>query len=305
MTTGETRRKAFVREILGRSDYAIIGELVEPDSKVLDLGCGEGELLQWLAENKNVEGRGIEIDGPKVQRAIARGVSVYQGDIDAGLSGYPDASFDYIILSQTLQETRRPLGVLREMLRVGRHAIVTFPNFGHWSVRLAMLATGRSPRTQSFPHAQGLSLRRPAREVPLRRGHYLVLRQSLRAGVPQVPEAHRRGSTPTPSRSPAAPSAWPRRSWKPSAGSCSSRSASPCACTAPARHPDAALRLRRLRRPGGLSRRRAGGAPLATGEMNAPRRAGTWRAIPGVAIEAYFVDFEGVWEADLAEPAGA
>ena len=152
MTTGETRRKAFVREILGRSDYAIIGELVEPDSKVLDLGCGEGELLQWLAENKNVEGRGIEIDGPKVQRAIARGVSVYQGDIDAGLSGYPDASFDYIILSQTLQETRRPLGVLREMLRVGRHAIVTFPNFGHWSVRLAMLATGRSPRTQSFPH---------------------------------------------------------------------------------------------------------------------------------------------------------
>lgn len=152
MTTGETRRKAFVREILGRSDYAIIGELVEPDSKVLDLGCGEGELLQWLAENKNVEGRGIELDGPKVQRAIARGVSVYQGDIDAGLSGYPDASFDYIILSQTLQETRRPLGVLREMLRVGRHAIVTFPNFGHWSVRLAMLATGRSPRTQSFPH---------------------------------------------------------------------------------------------------------------------------------------------------------
>jgi methionine biosynthesis protein MetW len=152
MTTGETRRKAFVREILGRSDYAIIGELVEPDSKVLDLGCGEGELLQWLAENKNVEGRGIEIDGPKVQRAIARGVSVYQGDIDAGLSGYPDASFDYIILSQTLQETRRPLGVLKEMLRVGRHAIVTFPNFGHWSVRLAMLATGRSPRTQSFPH---------------------------------------------------------------------------------------------------------------------------------------------------------
>ena len=152
MTTGETRRKAFVREILGRSDYAIIGELVEPDTKVLDLGCGEGELLQWLAENKNVEGRGIEIDGPKVQRAIARGVSVYQGDIDAGLSGYPDASFDYIILSQTLQETRRPLGVLREMLRVGRHAIVTFPNFGHWSVRLAMLATGRSPRTQSFPH---------------------------------------------------------------------------------------------------------------------------------------------------------
>jgi methionine biosynthesis protein MetW len=150
--SAESRRKPFVRDILGRSDYAIIGELVEPDSRVLDLGCGEGELLEWLAENKHVEGRGIEIDGPKVQRAIARGVSVYQGDIDEGLSGYPDASFDYIILSQTLQETRRPLAVLQEMLRVGQHAIVAFPNFGHWSVRLAMLWRGRSPRTKCFPH---------------------------------------------------------------------------------------------------------------------------------------------------------
>jgi methionine biosynthesis protein MetW len=151
-TAADTKRRAFVRDILGRSDYAIIGELVEPDSRVLDLGCGEGELLEWLAQNKNVEGRGIEIDGPKVQRAIARGVSVYQGDIDEGLSGYPDASFDYVILSQTLQESRRPLGVLNEMLRVGRHAIVAFPNFGHWSVRLAMLWSGRSPRTRCFPH---------------------------------------------------------------------------------------------------------------------------------------------------------
>ncbi len=151
-TSAETRRKPFVRDILGRSDYAIIGELVEPESRVLVLGCGEGELLQWLAENKHVEARGIEIDGPKVQRAIARGVSVYQGDIDEGLSGFPDASFDYIILSQTLQETRRPLAVLQEMLRVGRHAIVAFPNFGHWSVRLAMLWSGRSPRTKCFPH---------------------------------------------------------------------------------------------------------------------------------------------------------
>jgi methionine biosynthesis protein MetW len=148
----ETKRKPFVRDILGRSDYAIISELIEPDSRVLDLGCGEGELLRWLADNKNVEGRGIEIDGRKVQRAIAAGVSVYQGDIDEGLSGYPDASFDYVILSQTLQESRRPLDVLNEMLRVGRNAIVTFPNFGHWSVRLAMLFTGRSPRTKCFPY---------------------------------------------------------------------------------------------------------------------------------------------------------
>jgi methionine biosynthesis protein MetW len=151
-TTSEGRRRGFVREILGRSDYAIISELIEPGATVLDLGCGEGELLEWLAQNKGVEGRGIEIDGPRVQRAIARGVSAYQGDIDAGLADYPDHSFDYVILSQTLQETRRPLGVLREMLRVGRHAVVTFPNYGHWSVRLALLATGRAPRTKCFPH---------------------------------------------------------------------------------------------------------------------------------------------------------
>jgi methionine biosynthesis protein MetW len=148
----QARRRPFVRELLGRSDYAIISELVEPNAKVLDLGCGDGELLQWLAENKAVEARGIEIDGRRVQQAIARGISVYQSDIDQGLADYPDQSFDYVILSQTLQETRRPLEVLREMLRVGRHAIVAFPNYGHWAVRLSMLWTGRAPRTRCFPY---------------------------------------------------------------------------------------------------------------------------------------------------------
>ncbi len=151
-STHETRRRGFVREILGRSDYAIIGELIEPGARVLDLGCGDGELLEWLAANKQVEGRGIEIDGPRVQRAIARGVTVYQGDIDAGLADYPDGSFDYIILSQTLQETRRPLNALQEILRVARRVIVTFPNYGHWSVRLGLLARGRAPRTRCFPY---------------------------------------------------------------------------------------------------------------------------------------------------------
>ncbi|MGE5568486.1 MAG: methionine biosynthesis protein MetW [Rhodospirillales bacterium] len=151
-TASDQRRRPFVTDILGRSDYAIISELIEPNSRVLDLGCGDGELLEWLVQNKSVEARGIEIDGRKVQRAIARGVSVYQSDIDEGLAGYPDDSFDYVILSQTLQETRRPLEVLREMLRIGKHAIVAFPNYGHWSVRLSLLFTGRAPRTRCFPH---------------------------------------------------------------------------------------------------------------------------------------------------------
>jgi methionine biosynthesis protein MetW len=142
----------FVRDVLGRSDYAIISQIVEPNTRVLDVGCGDGELLEWLAEHKGVDARGVEIVGTKVQRAIARGVSVYQGDIDQGLADYPDQAFDYVILSQTLQETRRPLKVLNEMLRVGRNAIVAFPNFGHWSVRLAHLWTGRAPKTKLFPH---------------------------------------------------------------------------------------------------------------------------------------------------------
>jgi methionine biosynthesis protein MetW len=145
-------KRAFVCEILGRSDYAIIGEIVEPGAKVLDLGCGEGELLEWLAGNKGVEARGVEISGTKVQRAIARGVSAYQGDIDEGLADYPDGAFDYVILSQTLQETRHPLQVLREMLRVGRRAIVAFPNFGHWRMRQSMLARGQMPKTPLFPY---------------------------------------------------------------------------------------------------------------------------------------------------------
>ncbi len=142
----------FVHEVLGRSDYAIISEIVEPNTRVLDVGCGDGELLEWLAQHKGVDARGVEIVGTKVQRAIARGVSVYQGDIEQGFTDYPDQAFDYVILSQTLQETRQPLKVLNEMLRVGRRAIVAFPNFGHWSVRLAHLWTGRAPKTKLFPH---------------------------------------------------------------------------------------------------------------------------------------------------------
>jgi len=141
-----------VRQLLGRSDFTIISELVEPNSKVLDLGCGDGLLLAWLAEHKGVEARGLEIDPAKVQRAIARGVSAYQGDIERALEDYPDQTFDYVILSQTLQETRHPRKVLRDMLRVGRRTIVAFPNFSHWRMRLSHLFSSRAPRTKLFPH---------------------------------------------------------------------------------------------------------------------------------------------------------
>ena len=141
-----------MHEIYGRSDYAIIGELVDPATRVLDLGCGEGELLAWLQEHKNVDARGVELTGARVQKAIARGVSVYQGDLESALDDYPERAFDYVILSQTLQETRDPLRVLRGMLRIGARAIVAFPNFGHWRVRMSHLWSGRAPKTGLFPH---------------------------------------------------------------------------------------------------------------------------------------------------------
>ena len=141
-----------VREELGRGDYALIGALIPAGSRVLDLGCGDGALLAWLKENKQVEVRGIESKRELVLAAIGRGVTVFQGDLYQSLKEFPDQAFDYVILSQTLQETRDPLAVITAMLRVGRHAIVTFPNFGHWRVRLAHLISGRAPKTRLFPY---------------------------------------------------------------------------------------------------------------------------------------------------------
>ena len=138
--------------LAGRADFAVIARLVTPGSRVLDLGCGEGELLEWLIRHKQVSARGVEISPAKVRRAIARGVSVYQGDLNEGISDFPDQTFDYVILSQTLQETQQPLHVLKEILRVGKRAIVSFPNFAHWRARLSMLLSGRAPRTALFPY---------------------------------------------------------------------------------------------------------------------------------------------------------
>jgi methionine biosynthesis protein MetW len=152
-TTTGTTPPALVPTLLGREDYALISSMVPEGARVLDVGCGEGELLHWLVENKNVQGRGIELQSERVHRAIARGLSVYQGDLNEGLHAYPDQAFDVVILSRTLQETKDPLRVLEEMLRIGKKVVVTFPNFAFWQVRLSLLFRGRAPQTSVLPYS--------------------------------------------------------------------------------------------------------------------------------------------------------
>ena len=135
-----------------RVDHLLIAEMVAQDSRVLDVGCGDGALLQLLADTKNVDGRGIEVTRERVNACVARGLSVIQGDADRDLADYPDDAFDYVILRQTLQATRDPQEVLRQMLRVGKRAIVSFPNFAHWQVRLRLVFGGRMPETPTLPH---------------------------------------------------------------------------------------------------------------------------------------------------------
>jgi len=136
-----------------RIDLLLISEMVEPGARVLDIGCGDGALLQILADTRNVDARGVEISQAGVNRCVARGLSVVQGDADSDLVNYPDAAFDYAILSQTIQATHRPRHVLEQLLRIGRHAIVSFPNFGHWKIRGQMLFRGRMPMTENLPAA--------------------------------------------------------------------------------------------------------------------------------------------------------
>ncbi len=134
-----------------RVDHDLIAEMVEPGSRVLDVGCGDGELLQLLTERNGVDGRGVELARDKVNACVARGLSVIQGDADRDLENYPDQAFDYAILSLTIQATRNPKTVLENLLRIGRRAIVSFPNFGHWHVRTALLLNGRMPVTHNLP----------------------------------------------------------------------------------------------------------------------------------------------------------
>jgi len=131
--------------VLARRDLEIIADMVDDGSRVLDIGCGNGALLDYLGRNKGVDGRGIELSQAGVNACVANGLSVIQGDADTDLEHYPDDAFDYVVLTRTLQATRNPREVVSHLVRIGRHAIVSFTNFGHWRVRLEMMFDGRMP----------------------------------------------------------------------------------------------------------------------------------------------------------------
>ncbi|MEA2754890.1 MAG: hypothetical protein QOJ54_1179 [Aliidongia sp.] len=136
-----------------RADLKLIADLVAPRSRVLDIGCGDGELLAYLARTKSVDGRGMELSQAGVNACVRHGLSVIQGDADNDLEAYPTGAFDYAILSQTLQATRHPRQVLESLARIGRRVIVSFPNFAFWRIRLSLLTEGRMPQSTllSYP----------------------------------------------------------------------------------------------------------------------------------------------------------
>jgi methionine biosynthesis protein MetW len=136
-----------------RVDLLAISQLVTPGARVLDIGCGDGQLLKLLEATRGVDGRGIEISQKGVNECVARGLSVIQGDADSDLVDYPDDAFDFVILSQTLQATYRPREVVEQMIRIGRKAIVAFPNFGFWRVRTALAFRGTMPVTRNLPYS--------------------------------------------------------------------------------------------------------------------------------------------------------
>ncbi|MBV9331794.1 MAG: methionine biosynthesis protein MetW [Alphaproteobacteria bacterium] len=136
-----------------RSDLAAIAALIPENARLLDVGCGTGELLEHLRNTKHIDGRGLELSQSEVNACVARGLPVVQGDADTDLADYPSGVFDVVILSDTIQSTRSPKTVLQQLLRIGRRIVVSLPNFGHWRVRMALLATGRMPRTSSLNYA--------------------------------------------------------------------------------------------------------------------------------------------------------
>jgi methionine biosynthesis protein MetW len=136
-----------------RPDLRLIADLVEPDTRVLDVGCSDGALLAFLAGTKRVDARGIELSQAGVHECVSRGLAVVQGDADTDLAIYPDASFDYVVLSQTVQAMRHPRQVLENMLRIGRFGIVSFTNYAYWRARLQLMLRGRMPMARCLPEA--------------------------------------------------------------------------------------------------------------------------------------------------------
>ncbi len=148
-----------------RQDLLAVAELVQPCEKVLDLGCGDGLLLKYLQDTRQVTGRGVELSEAGVLACVRRGISIRQGDLHEGLGDYPDQSFDSVILSYTIPYLNDPGFIVKEMLRVGRRAIVTFPNWGHWRCRLTLLLTGRVPNVPGLPQSWDASPRARALTV--------------------------------------------------------------------------------------------------------------------------------------------
>jgi len=136
-----------------RKDWKLIESLISQNARLLDIGCGEGELIQLLKKNLNANTHGIELNAELAQKAIAKGLSVIHGDAEKDLKQYSNQSFDYVILSQTLQAMMKPRDILAELLRIGGKAIVSFPNFGHWKIRLQLLLLGKMPVTEGLPFA--------------------------------------------------------------------------------------------------------------------------------------------------------
>jgi methionine biosynthesis protein MetW len=136
-----------------RVDLQLIADMVEKGVRVLDVGCGDGELLDYLVHFKQVDGRGIELSQAGVNVCVSHGLSVIQGDADTDLRNYPSGAFDFVILGQTLQATRNPRLVIEQLVRIGRRAIVSFPNFGHWRMRWHLVTQGRMPVTRALPEA--------------------------------------------------------------------------------------------------------------------------------------------------------
>jgi methionine biosynthesis protein MetW len=135
-----------------RRDLRLIADMIDPGARVLDIGCGDGALLAYLTRHKSVDGRGMELSQSGVNACVGHGLSVIQGDADRDLEAYPNGAFDVVVLSQTLQATRNPRRVVETLARIGRRAIVSFPNFGFWRIRLQLLTTGRMPVSLLLPN---------------------------------------------------------------------------------------------------------------------------------------------------------